>query len=336
MDVDVKNNVLYTLKREFSFLHAENLIDFSDVAEDKLKVFGRVYRLQTFDKIKIKDIKEVIGKYADTKDDTSYFILVDKVSQNVTRVLRNHNINYCDSNANMFINIGGIKITRDAGDFPNPEQPTLNLNTYASLKVILCLLQNKDSINWPMRKVADYAGVSLGSVQRVFETLKQNAIIFVTSSGKFFKNKKKLLDIWVEGYNSIILPKIFLGKAIFRNPQARSSWMQTNLKDDAMWGGESAAQLYDGYLSAEDLSIFTGEDLRTVVKDLNLIPVVQSGYISVLKKFWNDKVITHGIGQSNLAPIMVVYAQLMGSNDSRCRDAAKRLIKSMADEELFD
>lgn len=336
---DIKTKAIRVLKNAFAPLEVERLPHISclqnNPKEDKVVLFGTVFDTITVDHITKQYVEEFLKKDILR----SSLILTDMIPQDITEAMQKSEINFCDTAGNIQICIAGIRLSNidmEPAFVQSKSTTSINLNTFAAMKVIFSLLRYRDAIQWPMRRLADAADVSLGSVQRVIEALKKNALIFLTPNGKFFKNKRKLLEIWVKGFNSIILPKITLGHAIFRNAYERVDWQKVALTDGIMWGGEPAAQLLDGYLIAEDLSIFTSMDFRTTAKTLNLIPTGSTGYISILKKFWCDDNDASYNEQKNTVPVLIVYAQLMGNFDSRCRDAAERLLNSLEDEELSE
>lgn len=334
---DIKTKAIKALKNAFAPLAEGRLPHLSCLQnhpeEDKVVLFGTAFDTITVDRI----TKQYIEEFFKNDILRSSLILTDVIPQDIAETMQKSEINFCDTAGNFQICIAGIRLSNIEPEFMQSKSTTsINLNTLATLKVIFTLLRYKHAIQWPMRRLADAADVSLGSVQRVIETLKKHALIFLTPNGKFFKNKKELLEIWVKGFNSIILPKITLGHAIFRNVFERVGWQKVALTDGIMWGGEPAAQLLDGYLIAADLSIFTSMDFRATAKTLNLVPTDSTGYISILKKFWRDDTNASSNEQKNTAPVLIVYAQLMGNFDSRCRDAAQRLLSTLEDEELSE
>lgn len=334
---DIKTKAIKVLKNAFAPLGVERLPHHSYLQnhpkEDKVVLFGTVFDTITIDHITKQYVEEFLKKDILR----SSLILTDVIPQDIAETMQKLEINFCDTAGNIQICIAGIRLSNIEPAFVQSKSTTpFNLNTLVALKVIFALLRYRDAIQWPMRRLAYAADVSLGSVQRVIEALKKNALIFLTPNGKFFKNKRKLLEIWVNGFNSIILPKITLGHAVFRNTYEREDWQKVTLTDGFMWGGEPAAQLLDEYLIAEDLSIFTSMDFRTTAKALNLIPTGSTGYISILKKFWRDDNNVSSKEQKNTVPVLIVYAQLMGNFDSRCRDAAERLLNYLEDEELSE
>lgn len=333
--IDIKSKAIKTLRKALTPLDVENRADFSFspsvIKEDSLILFGTTFETLTIPDIRIDDIESI------AKNNTIglRLILTEDVSSEMTEAFQKFKISFCDTVGNFQICLESIRIVNINQGFEQVKSTaSINLNSLAAMKLIFCLLRYRDAIQWPMRRMAEAADVSLGSVQRVIEALKKNSLIFVTPKGRFFKNKRKLLDIWVEGFNSILLPKITLGRAVFRDSNERDSWWNLDLTDGLMWGGEPAAQMIDGYLKAEDLSIFTSLDFRTTVKSLNLIPTGSSGYITIFNKFWRDDDVASSEEPSDTVPLLIVYAQLMGSFDSRCKDAAKRLLNSLEDEEL--
>lgn len=334
--VNLKDKVICALRDELRLIGAENLLEASDLDDDGITLFRKSFKIVILNSIRENDAMNVIKHFFPEDSRPDRLLLTSPLTAQTALTLASNNVNYCDSNANMRISINGIMLSNENAFARPASDVSLNLNTFSSLKVVFCLLQYIDSIHWPMRKLSEVSGVSLGAVQRVMAGLKRLSIIFHTPKGRFFRNKRKLLGIWVDGFNSVILPKITLGKAIFRNPATKTNWQELALKNDAFWGGEPAAHIYDGYLLPESFSIFTSDDFRSTVRNMDLVPVGNTtGYISVLHKFWNTYELQPSQNGAHVAPVLVVYAQLMGSYDSRCVDAAKRLLTTIGDEELY-
>lgn len=332
---DLKRKVICVLKDEMRLIGAEHLIHVSESDDNLITLFGSKFRIVLIDPIREIDIPNVIKSHFPDDKRCHKIMLTSTLSARAIKMLTKNNVNFCDANANINIIIGDMRISNEGNVATPVSEASLNLNTFSSLKIVFCLLQYKNSLTWPMRKLSEVSGVSLGTVQRVIEVLKRLSIIFLTNKGRFFRNKRKLLEIWVAGFNSVILPKITLGKASFRNPSDKTNWQNLPLKNGVVWGGEPAAHIYDCYLVPELFAIFSSGDFRSVVRDMGLIPVGNSGYITVLHKFWKDFDSESQKVSPHVAPVLIVYAQLMGSYDSRCVDAAKRILKTLGDEEIY-
>lgn len=266
----------------------------------------------------------------------SLLFTTPEIDRESTHIFSSKGVNFISLNEMFSIGIKGIRLMYDGVSFfinqedtPVPVKPepnyegSRNLMTPAILKIILCLLSLPDAINWTVRKVAETADVSVGSVQRSFQILKKHSFVFSTGKGRFLKNRHSLLDIWVQGYNMVIRPRYFLGKASFRENILKQTLNEElySLPSGYIWGGEPAVYIKDKFLRPEFFSIFTSGTYRDACMDCAVIPR-PTGNIEILKKFWSDRLSDN----TRFAPVFVVYAQLMGSDDSRCIEAARRLI----------
>lgn len=90
------------------------------------------------------------------------------------------------------------------------------------------------------------------------------------------------------------------------------------LPEGMYWGGDCGANLVDGYLIPGEFEIYSDVASSLLLRTGAVMPA-PNGEIHIYKKFW--------IGESklNLAPKLVIYADLMGAGDSRCHEAALRI-----------
>ena len=95
--------------------------------------------------------------------------------------------------------------------------------------------------------------------------------------------------------------------------QVRDQWQNIILPGTLSWGGEPAAALQDHFLFPERWDVYAADNANGLIATGHMIPNPQ-GEIFVYKRFW----------QENRTPILVVYADLVATNDDRCRETAKR------------
>lgn len=189
------------------------------------------------------------------------------------------------------------------------------------MKVVFYLLQNAENVNNPYREIKEQTNVSLGSVKNVLDELARRGFVFNTQNGRSLKDKKQLLDLWVSNYNEVLKPKLLMGTMSFRTEEKRNNWQDIALPQGMAWGGEPAANLADGYLQPGSFDIYTKSPaahlMRTgaVKQDLN-------GEIHLYKKFWNEET------DNKTVPAILIYADLMGSGNGRCLEAAQRILEN--------
>lgn len=188
----------------------------------------------------------------------------------------------------------------------------------AGIKVIFYLLQGKCNVNKTYREIQENTGVALGTIKNVFDELTARNFILLTDKGRLLKNTKALLDLWVENYNQVLKPKLYMGTMAFRTNDLKSRWREMQLPDGMYWGGEVAANLMDNYLLPGAFDIYTDVPTAQLMKT-GFVMQDPAGEIKVYQKFWKWNTEEH------LVPVILAYADLMGSGNSRCIEAAKRL-----------
>lgn len=333
MQYELIGKVLKTLGKELESVNANSLL-IPNPGDCDISIFGKPFSIVAINILSDENIRGVVRKHSQDDKGKQSLLITELITSEVAKKFRKDKINYCDSLGNLWIQIGdGLVISKEKNIEGVTPEPSLNLNTISSLKILFTLLQNNDSLNWTLRRLADVSGVSLGTAQRVMEILRKDAMVFHSDKGRHFANKKRLLDIWVNGFNSVILPKITMGRAMFRSAKSESGWEGISMEKEMQWGGEPAAWIYDRFLVPEKYSLFTSGDLRLTIKQTGLIPVGATGKILILKKFWKDTDADGKVLNTNVAPVLIVYAQLMGEHDSRCAEAAERLLKNSNYEE---
>ena len=190
----------------------------------------------------------------------------------------------------------------------------------AGIKVIFYLLQDKNNINKAYREIQENTGVALGTVKNVIDELVARNFILVTDKGRILTNRKALLDLWVENYNQVLKPKLLMGRLAFRTNEQRIKWLAMELPEGMYWGGESAANMIDNYLEPGAFDIYTDVPTAYLMKT-GFVRQDANGEIKVYQKFWKWETENH------LVPLILVYADLMGSGNSRCLETANRLIE---------
>lgn len=185
------------------------------------------------------------------------------------------------------------------------------------LKLIFQLLIDPDRINLTYRNMQESVGVSLGSVNIIMNELEKKGFILKIDGRKFLKNKMELLERWSVSYNDVLKPKLLVNRMTFRDNASKENWKNLSLPPDASWGGEPAAHIHDGYLYPDRFTIYGGSIGGLVKAGLR---VDENGEIFVYKKFWNI------IDTNATVPTVLIYADLMGSGNSRNIEAAQKIL----------
>lgn len=191
----------------------------------------------------------------------------------------------------------------------------------AGLKVVFYLLQDITNVDKPYREIQRETGVSLGAIKNIFDVLVEKNFILLTNSKRTLKNIHALFLSWVENYNQVLKPKLLLSRMTYRTDEQRSKWLTMKLPEGMYWGGESAAHLIDTYLEPGTFDIYTHIPAAYLLKT-GFVRQDENGEIRIYQKFWKWETKNH------LVPLILIYADLIGSGNSRCIEMAERLLNN--------
>ncbi len=182
------------------------------------------------------------------------------------------------------------------------------------LLVTFFLLQSKENVNRTIREIAAEAGVSVGSVHGVLNKLTEQGYIVESGDRRILRKRANLIERWAYGYADGLKNKLLINRFTFLTPQVREQWQDIVLPAGCHWGGEPAAALLDAYIQPGEWEVYVPNNANALITTGRMIPAPQ-GEILVYKQFWSG----------DEMPLLVVYADLLATEDDRCREAAERL-----------
>lgn len=230
------------------------------------------------------------------------------------------NINVLDSagNSRILADMLYIHISGEKNKLAKDEEKSNKAFNAKGLRLVFFLLQNDQNVNMTYRELSELTEVSIGTVKNVFDELKAQNFILVSKKGRFIKNKSELIQLWQMNYNMNLKPKLLLKRYSFISNEDRDRWKETMLPKGMYWGGEGAAYIVNGFLHPESHDIYSDKNSLALLKTGKFKPS-ENGEVKVYKKFWTDD------SNSQIVPNLLIYADLMGSGDSRCLEAAKKI-----------
>lgn len=249
--------------------------------------------------------------------------IADHISGKLAKQLQENNINYLDAAGNTFIKCQDLFVFIEGQkSILSKKNNQSRLFQETGLKLLLLLISNPVVLEESYRSIAEKADVSLGSVSIVFNELEEQNFLLRSQENKILKNRDELIQRWLIGYNEIIRPKIIRKKMRAVGEESLMERVkESNLK--IFFGGELAGQLLTKHLKPQNLVLYSNEDLNLIGKELKLIPD-ENGNIELRAKFWSDEVPLAG---NNLAPKLVVYADLMGTGNNRNIETAQLILE---------
>jgi len=205
--------------------------------------------------------------------------------------------------------------------------------TPTALRVIFALLCKPELINAPYREIKEAADVALGAIGWVFFNLNERGLVVGKQGTRRFVDKTRLFEEWVVNYPLRLRPK--LNATRFRAP-APEWWRKANLGErGGYWGGEVGADRLTGYLTPATQTIYVRPDRRRemigrLVAKHRLHPD-DRGNIEFLDAFWHFDVYQP---HHDVAPPMLVYADLVATADPRNVETAKMIRERFIDDAL--
>lgn len=300
-------------RKEYDGIIDINGYDFTIEAKNELRKENKGFLLTRLEQLSTltKRPTLVIGKY---------------IALDVAKELKENEINYLDVAGNCYIKNKDLVIYI-AGQKVQRKEKTNQTKAFqeAGIKIIFNLLSNPENLQLSYRELAELADVSIGSVSNVMKELEDLNFILKTKLKRVLKNKPTLLERWVVAYQDVLRPRLVKKQMRFTNIDFTKNWQQLPLDQEegiSLWGGEPAAAILTNQLEPEKYSIYTNESWQSIGQDLGLVPD-NNGTVEILQLFWKDN-----NNEKQVAPALLVYADLIGSGYGRNIETAKLILET--------
>lgn len=283
------------------------------IKDDEFRFFADVKR-----EIRNHQLPDI---YKRANEYENLIIIAQYIYPKIKEQLREKNIAYLDTYGNAYIRTNTNLIWLEHGRKPDKEKNIRNRAfTKTGIKVLFLYLHNDEWVNLPYRTIANMAGVALGTIPPVIDALKQLGYLINIDEKRYqLVNKEELLNKWAEAYGEKLKPALKIGN-FFAKTLDKDNWKNFQFNDYTMnWGGEPAADLLTNYLKPDKLTIYTTKTTKELMIDYNFYPD-ENGQTAIFRKFWE---IPHELPHT--VPPVLIYADLINTNDSRCIETAKMI-----------
>lgn len=223
---------------------------------------------------------------------------------------------FMDTAGNVFLEAPETLIFIAGMPRPAGMKPTRwKAETAAGLQVTFAIASSPDLVNATHREIAARAKVALGSVGPALKDLEARGLIRLAQPRRIL-NPRLLTEAWTASF-----PRRLLGKLEARRFQADPARLaNANLKAyGAYWGGEMAAQRMTRHLKPTAFTIYANEPIKQLVIDQRLKADAQ-GNLEIRRMFWD---FPRNPESLDVAPPLLVYADLMATGDGRNQEAAE-------------
>ena len=275
------------------------------------------------------NLPKILEQAGERKD---FMVIATRILPGVKEELRQNHIAYLEGNGNIFIDRKPVFVWVDNNKpLERVREKPNRAFTKTGLQVVFLFLTNPDFINQTYRVIAEATDTALGNVNNVINGLQEQGFLVRMNKNEFaLNNKKVLIDRWVTAYEEKLKPALFIGNFRFMHMNAERNWKDMDLDlHRTVWGGEPAGDILTNHLRPEILTLYTNETRKELLDHFRIVPDVQ-GPVKVYEKFWTRA--GEAVKQKNpiirpekAAPPLLVYADLMNTNNKRCTETAQMI-----------
>jgi len=197
--------------------------------------------------------------------------------------------------------------------------------TPGKIQLLFALAANEEASGWPVRQLAEEAGLSKSNVAKLRNQLVQEGIL--QKSGEM-RHSVEVEEYLVRGYEQILRPRLLVGR--FRSPEANTDEAFKKIKltlDDLSlrWSltGGRAAYLLQQFYKGPELGLFLSSPAEQTVRKLRLLPDAH-GPILLFRSFGTPSYWKRVEGIEVAHP-WLIYSELIRSDDPRAHEAATEL-----------
>lgn len=258
-------------------------------------------------------------------------VVANRIFPNIKEELRQRNIAYLDGTGNVYIKQEGMFLwleNQKAASTVNNK--TNGVFTKTGLKLLFHILLDEGLIQMPYREIAGITKVGLANINYLMNGLKEMGFLLKLNEKQYTLSKKnELMQKWIVAYDERLKPALHIGTFRFLKNEDFNNWKRLPVgQGKTWWGGEPAADLLTDYLQPGELTIYTTETRNDLIKKFRLIPD-ENGNVKVYHKFWY-----HDAVNGDTVPPLLIYADLINTQDSRCIETAHKIYDLLLKDEF--
>lgn len=264
----------------------------------------------------------VVGaiKLQQAKVGRGYLLVADYVSPPIADRLRSEGIPFIDASGNAYLQDDNLLIWVSGRPDTRFESARASGGSRQALvKVTFALLSKPELVNAPLREIAAASGVALGTVHIALRQMVLAGDLVELDRQRRLVNADRLAERWAQEYVLYLRPKTLLGTFSSAKP---SWWMSVDPREfRGVWSGDIAAWRLESHLVPQTPVLFAPE-IRPKLVSVGQLRPDPNGETEIRKKFWNFETDSQ---PPDVAPPLLVYADLLANGDSRSLDAARRI-----------
>lgn len=252
-------------------------------------------------------------------------LVTDYVNPQLADRLKALNIAFADAAGNVYLRSQNLFIWVTGRRLEEATKPVHVGRAFqpGGLQLIFALLCNPRWTEDGYRELAARVGIANGTVGWVMRDLEEQGFLIKPRRRVFprkLRNRKDLLNRWVEGYMRTLRPATLTGRYRAEIPDW---WRTLDLqKYHAQLGGEPAAEMVTQFLKPGVVTLYVDGPPGALLLD-NALRAAPDGNVELRKKFWRFEI--DGWDKPTLVPPLLIYADLLATGDARCIETAQRI-----------
>ncbi|EJZ7971176.1 TPA: hypothetical protein KD865_002288 [Vibrio parahaemolyticus] len=257
-----------------------------------------------------------------------YVFLTDHVNPALAQRLKEAKVQFIDHSGNAYLDQGKffifVKGNKPKHNRLKEKQVLGKAFGKKGLQVIYVLLTKPEAIMLPYRELAKTSNVSLGTIGDVMLDLDNQG--YIDKNAKKLLNGKSLTQKWAKEYGYLLVkntPNI-------QYTTDNIDWCTNELLNqcNALLGGDAAADRYTHFLSSNKARVYISkENSKLLLRHARLKQIREDEHYSVkieiVEPFTELDVLKGPL--ENLVNPLIVYAELLASDDVRNLEVAEKL-----------
>jgi hypothetical protein len=256
-----------------------------------------------------------------------WILFCGELPPNSARRLAEAGVSYIDQAGNCHVTVGRQYIAHVEGRKPE-HRPSMGRGRPGRTEYVLLalFLTHPVAARMKLRELHELTGVSQSSLSYGMNALKRRGLLRGTGAQRTLV-LPEAIDRWIVGYADVLRPALAPRRFTFADasPQEFEARAERVLSDAGIkhaWTGGAAAHRLTRYWHGETTTLHVDAPIAKVASLLRIVPKEDGPLVVLgsLAPFLYD----HG-PVPHVAPLPLVYAELLALGDERARDAARRL-----------
>jgi hypothetical protein len=279
----------------------------------------------------LASIEAEAARWRDQSGCPCVLLVSTHVSEALSQRLRERGLWFVDSVGNAFVEVPGSTLIYSVGHRPlRTRASKAHWMTEQGARVLYELLACGPWIEATYRDVSESTGVSLGMISKLVSEWIGDGLLRRHGRGTYeIVNGPRWMEMWIGAFAAKLQPRILLGRY---KTGTRTSFqlMLTSAREemplDRMTvGGEYAADLLTDEVRSTSMRLYLPEEDRGRIQRILQLSPSPEGNVELCEAFAGDIGVPQGEGEIRVAHPLLVYAELLASNNPSLGEVALRL-----------